>query len=69
MCKIGNEFLSGIHYLLLKAAAALSGIFGTKRMAELIGDFSTAMGLLLAMTGSACVIQLISTICFMKGVS
>lgn len=59
----------GIHYLLLKAAAALSGIFGTKRMAELIGDFSTAMGLLLAMTGSACVIQLISTICFMKGVS
>lgn len=58
----------GVHYLVLKATFALCGIFGTRRMGELIGDFSTAMGLLLAMTGSACLIQLISTVCFLKGV-
>ena len=59
----------GVHYLLLKATAAISSLFGTKSMSELIGDFSTAMGLVLAMTGSACVLQLISTVCFLKGVS
>lgn len=58
----------GAHYLLLKVTAALCGLFGVKRMTDLIEDFSSAMGLLLAMTGSACLFQLISTICFMKGV-
>ena len=58
----------GIHYLLLKLTAALCGVFGSKRMTELIGDFSTAMGLLLAMTGADCLLLLISTVCFMKGV-
>ena len=58
----------GSHYLLLKLTAAVSGIFGSKKMTDLIGDFSTAMGLLLAMTGAACLLLLISTVCFMKGV-
>ena len=58
----------GAHYLLLKATAALGGVFGSKPMTELIGSFSTAMGLLLAMTGSVCLMLMISTICFMKGV-
>ncbi len=58
----------GIHYLMLKAAAALCGIFGCKSMTGLIEDFSAAMGLLLAMTGSTCLLLLISTVCFMKGV-
>ena len=35
---------------------------------KLIGDFSTAMGLLLAMTGSECLLLLISPVCFLKGV-
>ena len=56
------------HYLMLKLTAAVCELFGTKRMTDLIGDFSTAMGLLLAMTGSACLLLLISTVCFMKGV-
>lgn len=59
----------GTHYLLMKATAAISSLFGTKPMAELVDDFSSAMGLLLGMTGSACLLQLISTVCFMKGVS
>ena len=59
----------GIHYLLLKTTAGISSVFGTKGMSELIGDFATAMGLLLGMTGASCVLQLISTVCFMKGVN
>jgi len=58
----------GIHYIVLKVTYAICAIVGSKRMSELIGDFSTAMGLLLAMTGSACLLQLISTVCFLKGV-
>lgn len=58
----------GIHYLMLKITAAVSGIFGCKEMTELIGCFSEAMGFLLAMTGSVCVLMLISTVCFLKGV-
>lgn len=58
----------GIHYLVLKGTFVVGGVVGSKPMTELIGDFSTAMGLLLAMTGSACLMQLISTVCFLKGV-
>lgn len=58
----------GIHYLMLKATAALCGVFGSGGGACLIEDFSTAMGLLLAMTGATCLLLLISTVCFLKGV-
>ena len=58
----------GVHYLVLKITAAVATLFGPKQLAALIDDFSTAMGLLLAMTGSACLLQLISTACFLKGV-
>jgi stage III sporulation protein AE len=58
----------GAHYLILKLTAALCGVFGSKQMTKLIGDFSSAMGLLLAMTGATCLLLLISTVCFMKGV-
>ena len=60
-CRIGS------HYLLLKFTAAISSLFGTKDMSDLIGDYSAAMGLLLGMTGSACLLQLISAVCFLKG--
>lgn len=58
----------GTHYLLLKATAAIAAVFGPKRMTGLIEDYSAAMGLLLAMTGAVCLLLLISTVCFMKGV-
>ena len=61
-------FKIGIQYLVLKATSAICGIFGAKEMTALIEDFSTAMGLLLAMTGSVCLLLLISTVCFLKGV-
>ena len=58
----------GAHYLMLKITHTVSTIFGPKELNDLVGDFSSAMGLLLAMTGSVCLFLLISTVCFMKGV-
>jgi len=65
---LGPFLRIGVHYLMLKATAALCAIFGSGGMTGLIEDFSTAMGLLLAMTGAECLLFLISTVCFMKGV-
>ena len=59
----------GCHYLLLKATGAVCGIFAPKEISEFIGDFSAAMGLLLAMTGAVCVLLLISMVCFLRGVT
>lgn len=58
----------GVHYLMLKVTAAVCGIFGCKEMTELIAGFSEALGLLLAMVGSVCLLLLIATVCFLKGV-
>lgn len=55
------------HYLLLKATGSLCDVFGCKRISGLIQDFSGALGLLLAMTGTVCLMLLISLVCFMKG--
>ena len=64
-----SPFLTiGVHYLLMKLTAALCGLLGSKELTELTGDLSTAMGLLLAMTGSQCLLQLVSTVCFLKGI-
>lgn len=65
-----GPFLSiGIQYLTLKLTGAFSSVFQNKTVSELTGAFATAMGLLLAMTGAVCYLQLISTVCFMKGVA
>lgn len=58
----------GTQYLVLKGTAAVCAMFGSKAVVGLIGDFSSAMGLLLAMTGAMCLLLLISTVCFLKGV-
>lgn len=56
------------HYLLMKGTAALCGVFAEEKLSNLIGDFSSAMGFLLAMTGSVCLMLLIGVMCFLKGV-
>jgi len=58
----------GIRYLLLKLTAAVCGVFGIKQVSALIGAFSDAMGLLLGITSSICIILAISLTCFLKGV-
>lgn len=65
---VGPFLRIGVHYLLLKLTGAVCGVFAGKKTTELIQDFSTAMGLLLAMTGAVCLLLLISTVCFLKGV-
>ena len=58
----------GAQYLLLKLTGSLCATFGTKESSRLIDRFSGAMGLLLAMTAAMCMLLLVSTVCFMRGV-
>lgn len=57
-----------IPYLILKLAAALGGIFAAKELSDLVEDFASAVGLLLAMVGASGLMLLVSVFCFMKGV-
>lgn len=57
----------GVHYGMLKITAAVCELLAPKNITKLVDDFSSAMGLMLAMTGSVCLLLLISTVCFMKG--
>lgn len=65
---IGPFLQIGCQYLLLKITAAVTGVFGGKETVVLIKDFSWIMGFLLAMTGTVCLLLLISIVCFLKGV-
>lgn len=65
---IGPFLEIGIQYLLMKMTAAACNVFGVKQPASFVKEFSAVMGFLLAMTGTACLLLLISTVCFMKGV-
>lgn len=58
----------GIQYLMLKFTVALCAMFGTKSQLSLIGDFGEVMRMLLGMTGAMCILGLVSTVCFLKGV-
>ena len=65
---IGPFIRIGIQYTFLKITSGISEMLGTKELAGLVKDFSSAMGIVLAMTGSVCLILLISIICYLKGV-
>ncbi len=58
----------GCQYGLLKVAAALCAAVGEGRRTGLVGDFATALGLLLALVGTQTVLLLISVVCFLQGV-
>lgn len=58
----------GVQYLLLKLTAALCATFGAKQPSKLVEQFSGAVGLLLGMTATMCLLLLVSTVCFMRGV-
>ena len=64
---LGPFLKIGTHYLLLKGTGFVCEVFGNKKLTALIQDFSSGMGLLLAMTGTVCLLLLISVICFLKG--
>ena len=64
---VGPFVRIGAQYLLLKITGAVCNMFGYKPAVELIQDFSTGMGFVLAMTGTVCMLLLISLVCLMKG--
>ena len=66
---VGPFLKIAVQYLLLKITTGVCGIMDNKRETALLGDFSVGMGMLLGMTGTVCLLLLISTVCFMKGVS
>lgn len=57
----------GIRYFLLKGTVAICSVFGCKKAGP-VDCLCSAMGLLLAMTGTVCVMLIVSIACFMKGV-
>ena len=66
---IGPFLKIGVQYLLLKVTCTICETFSAEHSCKLIQDFASAMGLLLAMTGTVCLLLLISIVCFMKGVA
>lgn len=66
---IGPFLQIGIQYLLLKLTAAVCSVFGKHETLNLIHNFTSVMGFLLAATGTICVLLLITTVCFMRGVA
>ena len=57
----------GVQYLLLKLTSAICGLFSDQNTTGLLDAFSAAMGLLLAMTGTVCLLLMISVMCFLRG--
>ena len=66
---IGPFIKIGIQYLLMKVTAAITGIFGAKEGTDLLNDFTSAMGMILSMIGVQTVLLIVSTVCFMRGVT
>lgn len=66
---IGPFLQIGIQYLMLKMTGAICCAFNCKEIADIVNDFTTALGFVLGMTVTICVLLLVSTVCFMKGVS
>ena len=65
---IGPFLQIGIQYILLKITTGLCGIFADKHIGSLIKDFTGVFGMILACIGAICLMLLISTVCFMKGI-
>ena len=65
---IGPFIKVGIQYLMLKLSALLCSLIAGKNISGLVDDFSSVMGLLLAMVAVSCILVFISTVCFMKGI-
>ena len=59
----------GVHYLVLKLTAAVGGTVATGAHAKLLENLSSAMGYMLAMTGSSILMAMISCCCFVKAVN
>ena len=59
----------GIHYLLLKLAGALCGLFGKGSQSPLLEHLSQAMGMILALTALACILNLMILVLCLRTVT
>ena len=59
----------GIHYLLLKLAGALCGIFGKGSQSPLLEHLAQAMGMILALTALACILNLMILVLCLRTVT
>ncbi len=65
-----SPFLTiGANYLVYKGTAAMSQALADKRMTQLVDGVGTAMGLVLALVGSGCIMLFISVISSMRAVT
>lgn len=64
---IGPFLKIGVQYLILKITSGICSGFPSGRLPNIVKDFTGAMGLLLAMTGTVSLLFLISLVCFMRG--
>lgn len=62
-------FQIGVHYAVLKLTGGICGLFGSKETVALLQNFAAAMGYILALLGTVSILLLLSTVCFMKGIS
>lgn len=58
----------GIHYLAMKLTGAIASVMTHKRLLSMIDGISEALGLMLAMTGTCALMQLISAACSLRAV-
>ena len=66
---IGPFLKIGVQYLLMKITNAVTGIFASKQIVELLNDFTETMGMILSMIGVQTLLLIVSTVCFMRGVA
>lgn len=66
---IGPFLKIGVQYLLLKISGSVAGMFTSKNISELLGDYTGSMGILLSMIGVQTLLLIVSTVCFMRGVT
>ena len=57
----------GTHYLLLKMTTAVCSAFSPGNSIGLLRDFSGIMGILVAMSGTVCLLFFVSLVCYLKG--
>jgi len=65
---VGPFIKIGVLYLVLKLTAVCCSALKVKKITELVGDYSGAMGMVLGMIGTVSVLFFVSTVCFLKGV-
>lgn len=66
---IGPFLKIGVSYIVMKISVAICSVFASKQAGVLLNDFSAAMGMVLGMIGTVCVLLLIGVASFMRGVS